>query len=73
MTFLLLLAEGGIIQWEEIHLTETAAWDRRDEWLSGDEDNDAYLYKIVAPSTIYRHQGLRDEAQWYPVTHGGPE
>ena len=67
--YLVLLAEGGIVQWEHFYESEEAAWQHHDRWELSEEDHDAYVYRIAAPGgvTVQRGQGDKYEPRYFPV------
>lgn len=75
--YLVLLSEGGIVQFEYLYDSEALAWQHRAVWMEeteenpdGNEDRDCYIYRIAAPCnvTMQRAQGSdQDSAEYFPV------
>lgn len=70
--YLVLLSEGGIVQYEHVYTDETEALALRHEWLDGDNadtDNDAYIYRIRTTKDpgrikIERGQGVSTDTNY---------
>lgn len=75
--YLVLLSEGGLVQFDYLYVSEQLAWQHRDAWLEvseenpdGNEDRDVYIYQISTQGRIgvSRAQGSdQDSAEYFPV------
>lgn len=73
MKYLVLLSEGGIVQFEYLYDNEKLAAQHMDVWLiDSDEDRDAYLYRISTPFAktnivVERSQGDAASLEYFRV------